>query len=191
VADLDRLQVDAYVDETDIGQVRVGQPATVTVDAYPNRPFRGRVAKIASGSTMQQNVVTYDVTIALEDSGHLLKPDMTATANIVVARRDHVLTVPVDALKNSAHGATVAAMSGGPGGKPEFTTVSVRTGISDGDRTEIISGLQDGDSVVVSGQTSQMADRRREGPPVPGPFGLGGPPGPPPGGGGGGGRGRG
>ncbi len=191
VADLDRLQVDAYVDETDIGQVRVGQPATVTVDAYPNRPFRGRVAKIASGSTMQQNVVTYDVTIALENPGHLLKPDMTATANIVIARRERVLTIPVDALKNSAHGATVAAMTGGPGGKPEFTTVSVRTGISDGDRTEIISGLQDGDSVVVSGQTSQMGDRRREGPPVPGPFGLGGPPGPPPGGGAGGGRGRG
>ena len=65
----DRLQVDAYVDETDIGQVRLGQAATITVDAYPNRPFPGEVVKIASGSTMQQNVVTYDVTIALDEPG--------------------------------------------------------------------------------------------------------------------------
>ena len=85
VCDLNRLQVDAYVDETDIGQVRLGQEASITVDAYPKHAFKGRVVKIASGSTMQQNVVTYDVTIALDNPGHLLKPDMTATANIIVA----------------------------------------------------------------------------------------------------------
>ena len=66
VADLNRLQVDAFVDETDIGKIRVGQQADVTVDAFSKRAFKGHVAKVASGSTIQQGVITYDVTIALD-----------------------------------------------------------------------------------------------------------------------------
>lgn len=66
VADLNRLQVDAFVDETDIGKIRVGQEADITVDAFPKRVFKGHVAKVASGSTIQQGVITYDVTVALE-----------------------------------------------------------------------------------------------------------------------------
>ena len=66
VADLDRLQVDAYVDETDIGKVRVGQEADITVDAFPKAPFKGKVMKIASGSTIQNGVITYDVTFSIE-----------------------------------------------------------------------------------------------------------------------------
>jgi len=66
VADLNRLQVDAFVDETDIGKVRVGQEAEITVDAFGKRAFKGHVTKVASGSTIQQGVITYDVTIALE-----------------------------------------------------------------------------------------------------------------------------
>lgn len=65
VADLNRLQVDAYVDETDIGKVKLGQEADITVDAYAKNPFRGRVVKIASGSTIQQGVITYDVTLSI------------------------------------------------------------------------------------------------------------------------------
>jgi len=66
VADLSRLQVDAFVDETDIGKIHVGQGADITVDAFAKRVFKGHVAKIASGSTIQQGVITYDVTIALD-----------------------------------------------------------------------------------------------------------------------------
>ena len=66
VADLTRLQVDAFVDETDIGKIHVGQQADVTVDAFSKRAFKGHVAKVASGSTIQQGVITYDVTIALD-----------------------------------------------------------------------------------------------------------------------------
>src|SRR4029077_9317966 len=60
VADLNRLPVDAYVDETDIGKVQLGQNAAVTVDAFPKKVFKGKVSKIASGSTIQQGVITYD-----------------------------------------------------------------------------------------------------------------------------------
>jgi HlyD family secretion protein len=180
VTDLTRLQVDVYVDETDIGQVRLGQEASVTVDAYPKHPFAGKVVKVASGSTTQNNVVTYDVTIALNNPGNLLRPDMTATANIVVTGRKHVLTVPVDAVKTGAEGPSVTVMEQGPGGKPTAKVVSVKTGVSDGDRTEILSGLEEGATIVVSGTAVPTGDG---GPRMPGMFGFGG-------GRGGGGRGR-
>lgn len=157
VVNLDRLQVEAFVDETDIGKVRLGQPAAVTVDAYPDHPFAGRVAKIASGATMQQNVVTYDVTISLDNPEHLLKPDMTATVDIEVSNRHDVLTVPVDAVKQTTRGSTVTVMRPGTGGKPAFEVVRVRTGISDDDRTEILSGLREGDTVVLAGQVEGMS----------------------------------
>jgi RND family efflux transporter MFP subunit len=163
VADLNRLQVDAFVDETDIGRVRLGQTAEITLDAYPDRKFKGRVAKIASGATMQQNVVTYDVTIALESPEHFLKPDMTATVNIIVARHENVLAVPIDAVKQDKKGPTVTLMTEGPRGQSEFKPVSVKTGISDGDRTEIMEGLKEGDVVVVSGQLPGQ-ERRDQGP---------------------------
>lgn len=181
VADLDRLQVDAFVDETDIGRVNLGQPAEVIIDAYPNRPFHGRVVKIASGATMQQNVVTYDVTIALTNPGHLLKPDMTATVNTTVAHRKDVLAIPVDAVRPGVKGSTVAVMTTGPGGQPQFRTVNVRTGVSDGEHAEILEGLNEGDTVVVSGQIPGQS-QGPGGPPTFSPFG-------PRGGGRGGGRG--
>jgi RND family efflux transporter MFP subunit len=170
VADLDRLQVDAFVDETDIGRVQLGQPAEVTIDAYPNRKFHGKVVKIASGSTMQQNVVTYDVTIALQNPGHLLKPDMTATVNITVARRDDVLAIPIDAVRPGTRGSTVSVMTKGPKGQPQFSTVKIRTGVSDGDHTEILDGLKEGDTVVVSGQIPGQS--RGGGGPTFTPFGI-------------------
>src|SRR5207248_9812294 len=79
VADLNRLEVKAYVDENDIGRLHVGLPAEVKVDSFPDRGFKGRVTKIASASTAKDNVVTYETTIALENPQGLLKPDMTAS----------------------------------------------------------------------------------------------------------------
>jgi RND family efflux transporter MFP subunit len=174
VADLNRLQVDAFVDETDIGKVRLGLPARITVDAYPNHPFYGRVTKIASGSTMQQNVVTYDVTIALGPAAGRpqLKPDMTASVDITVARRRDALTVPVDAVKPGRRGATVTVMRTGRDGRASFQVVRVRTGASDGEHTEVLEGLREGDAVVLAGQVPGMT--AEGGPPrFGGPLGFG------------------
>lgn len=172
VADLNRLQVDAFVDETDIGHIKLGQPAQVTVDAYPDHPFYGTVQKIASGSIMQQNVVTYDTTIALKNPEHLLKPDMTATVNIIVARHQEVLTVPVDAVKPGANGSTVTVMRRGANDQPKFDVVAVKTGISDDTNIEIQSGLSAGDTVVLSGQVPGMSTDTT--PRFRGPLGFGG-----------------
>jgi len=173
VADLNRLQVDAFVDETDIGHVQLGQPAVVTVDAYPNRPFPGRVEKIASGATMQQNVVTYDVTIALDNPGRLLKPDMTASVTITVGGKQDALVVPIDAIKPTPQGPTVVQMTTDKKGRPSFRTVGVKTGVSDGDYTEIQGGLQEGDVVVLAGQVPGMIAQQGV-PRFHGPPGLGG-----------------
>jgi len=166
VTDLSRLQVDAFVDETDIGAVRIGQRATVTVDAYPNRVFRGRVVKIASGATMQQNVVTYDTTIAVENSEGMLKPDMTATAEIVVGERRNVLVVPIEAVKNEGKGQSVYVLKG-----KEIVPRPVVAGISDDTMTEILRGLREGETIVLAGYETDQPFGGRGGM---SPFGRGG-----------------
>lgn len=151
VTDLNRLQVDAYVDETDIGYVRIGQPATVTVDAYPDMEFAGRVVKVASGATLQDNVVTYDTTIAVENPRGLLKPDMTATVRIAVQDRRDVLAVPIEAVKSEKKGQVVYVVQG-----KEVVPRPVQTGISDESMTEIRRGLREGQKIVLAGLESEQ-----------------------------------
>ena len=149
VADLNRLQVDAFVDETDIGKVRLGQSATVTVDAYPDQRFSGKVIKIASGSTLQQNVVTYDVTIAIKDPEHQLKPDMTTSVTIAVGEHPNVVALPNEALKPDNKGGQYVWLQ--RAGAKEPIQQPVEIGATDGTYTEIKSGVEDGDTVVLAG----------------------------------------
>jgi HlyD family secretion protein len=150
VTDLNRLQVDVFVDESDIGSLRLGQSATITVDAYPNRTFRGHVIKIASGATMQQSVVTYDTTIALDNPEGLLKPDMTATAKIVVGDFEDVLAVPVEAVKFGPRGQVIYVLQG-----KKVVIRPVVTGVSNDTVTQIIKGAKEGQTVVLAGYTPQ------------------------------------
>jgi RND family efflux transporter MFP subunit len=178
VADLNRLQVDAFVDETDIGKVRLGQEADITVDAFPKKVFKGKIIKIASGSTIQQNVVTYDVTITIDDKRRQLKPDMTASVTVRVGTRQNVLLVPSEAVKVGVRGTTVNVLAK-QDGKTDVAPRKVRTGASDGVNTEIREGLKEGETIVLAG----MDNGQRRGPASPfGPSGGRG-------GGGGGGRG--
>jgi RND family efflux transporter MFP subunit len=153
VADLNRLQVDAYVDETDIGKVRLGQDCSITVDAYPDQTFSGRIFKIASGATVQENVVTYDVSVKVNDPKHLLKPDMTATVNVSVGVHPNVISVPNEAIKQTTSGKYVwvvpPASPAAPNPTPQMS--QVETGATDGTYTEIKSGVEDGDTVVLAG----------------------------------------
>ena len=153
VADLNRLQVDAYVDETDIGKVRLGQEASITVEAYSKRPIKGKVVKIASGSTIQQGVVTYDVTIAINDEKHRLKPDMTANVVLQTGKLTNVLVVPSVAIKVSTKGSTVNVVTK-KDGKTVITPHRVKTGGNDEANTEIRDGLNEGDVVVLAGMDS-------------------------------------
>ena len=97
--DLTRMQVDTNVSEADIGRVTVGQEATFTVDAYPERTFPGRVLEIRNAPTTIQNVVTYDVVIQVSNQDFKLKPGMTANVSILIANREGVLKIPNAALR--------------------------------------------------------------------------------------------
>ncbi len=97
--DLTKMQVDTNVSESDIGAVAVNQPATFTVDAYPGKPFNGIVAQVRNAPITVQNVVTYDVVIAVDNPDLELKPGMTATVNITTAQHDDVLKIPLRAVR--------------------------------------------------------------------------------------------
>jgi HlyD family secretion protein len=165
--DLTKMQVDTNVSEADVGRVRVGQPATFTVDAYPRDVFRGSVTSIRQAPINVQNVITYDVVIGVSNPDLKLFPGMTANVKILVDKREDVLKVPNGALRFHPADAEAPRPTGDSGGrkgrggppqtvyvldennKPKRVTVS--TGVTDGTYTEITSGdLQPGEQVIVA-----------------------------------------
>lgn len=112
MADLTQVRVRALVNETDIGNVRPGQTATVTVDAYPDRPFRGAVEKIEPQAVVQQSVTMFPVLITIENREGFLKPGMNGEASLLVDRRENVLSVPNDAVRNVRDAASAATLLG-------------------------------------------------------------------------------
>lgn len=99
MADLGAVRIRALIDETDIGKVRPGMPARVTVAAYPNQPFDGEVTKIEPQAVVEQNVTMFSVLISIQNTRGLLMPGMNAEVEVSVARSENVLTVPVIALR--------------------------------------------------------------------------------------------
>jgi len=144
LVDLTRLQADAFVDETDIGKVAPGQSAVLTVDAFPDREFRGKVTAILPKASIQQNVVYYDSVIQLEPADGLLRPDMTANVTILVGERRGALVVPNQAIKREDGKKVVYVLDGG---KPERRVV--KTGWKDSGYTEVLGGLREGERVLV------------------------------------------
>ena len=97
--DLTAMQVDSNISEADVGRIAVGQDATFTVDAYPERTFRGKVSEIRNAPMTIQNVVTYDVVIQVDNKDLKLKPGMTANVSVLIAHKEGVLKVPNSALR--------------------------------------------------------------------------------------------
>jgi len=150
VTDLTRLEVEAYVDETDIGKVRIGQLATVTVDAFPGKTWTGRVAKSASGSTIQVGVITYDVSISITNSDLHLRPDMTANIIIQTGSLKNVLIVPAIAIQQTLKGSFVKVAKK-TNGQTTISLIPVKTGGTDGVNIQIVSGLTEGEQIVLAG----------------------------------------
>jgi HlyD family secretion protein len=154
--DLRQMQVDASVDEADVGGVKVGQPVAFTVDAYPGRTFQGSVQQVRIAPQVVQNVVTYDVVISAPNADLALLPGLTANVRVTLEHRDHALLVPNAALRYRPAGApglppggsTGAAFVRGADGR--LTSARLHLGISDGNVTEVVEGaLQPGMSVVI------------------------------------------
>lgn len=112
MADLSAVRIRALVDETDIGKVRPGMIANVTVAAYPNQPFGGEVTKIEPQAVVEQNVTMFAVLISIQNPEGLLMPGMNAEVEVSVARSDNVLTVPVIALRTERDVSATAGILG-------------------------------------------------------------------------------
>jgi HlyD family secretion protein len=112
MADLTKVRVRTLVNETDIGKVRAGLPATVTVDAFPDRPFTGVVEKIEPQATIQQSVTMFPVLVSIDNVSGLLMPGMNGEVSIETERRDNVLTVSNDAVRSPNEIVAVATMLG-------------------------------------------------------------------------------
>ena len=146
IIDLDRLQVDAYVDEVDIGKVRVPQQAIFTVDAFPADEFEGRTTAIYPKAVIQDNVVNYDVVIDITTPYRdMLRPEMTANVTILLETRKDVLAVPAKAV-HRVHGKNIAYVL--VRGQPEERAVKI--GWKDNGWIEVAAGLQEGETVLLS-----------------------------------------
>jgi HlyD family secretion protein len=112
MADLTKVRVRALFNETDIGAVIPGQPATVTVDAFPDRPFGGVVEKIEPSAVVQSSVTMFPVLVTLDNREGLLKPGMNGEVTVLVERREDVLAVPNDAVRQTREAAVTAKLVG-------------------------------------------------------------------------------
>jgi HlyD family secretion protein len=112
MADLSAVQIRALIDETDIGKVRAGMQAEVTVAAYPNQPFAGEVVKIEPQAVVEQNVTMFAVLLSISNSEGLLMPGMNAEVEVSVAARQNVLAVPLMALRTDRDVGATAGILG-------------------------------------------------------------------------------
>jgi macrolide-specific efflux system membrane fusion protein len=143
IVDLNRLEIYAYVDETDIGKIKPGLDATFSVDSFPDKDFKGKVTAIYPKATIQDNVVYYITIISIENPEGKLKPDMTVNATILLNKREHVLAVPNKSIKREGGKKVVTVLENN---KP--VQKAVKTGWKDSAYTEIIEGLKEGDKVI-------------------------------------------
>lgn len=145
----DRLMVEALVDETDIAQVKKGQEASIVLDAYPNDPFTGKVYKIAYDATTTNNVTTYHVDVLPKKIPEFMRSGMTANVTFEITRKDNVIAVPTEAIKTKNGVSSVLLPSSSDNKNDPPTSVEVQTGMTDGKKTEIVSGLDEGATVLV------------------------------------------
>lgn len=188
IADLDHMQVVGNVDEADIGQVKVGQHVTFTVDAYPEDTFNGTVTQVRISPTTTNNVVTYEVIVSTTNPDHKLIPGMTANLSIYTLELENTLAVPLKALKFEPMEAEGTSL---PTPQPlkdqpeasvwivkdnKLVQTAVKLGMKNSIYQQIESGIQPGDKIALQYQESQQAsakgDRAQENPFMPKPPGA-------------------
>jgi HlyD family secretion protein len=139
-------QIVAYVPETSIGRLHVGQTAQIKADAFPGKLFTGRVVSIASQSTLEQNVTSFEVKVSLSDPGGLLRSGMNVDVNFQVGALKNTVLVPTVAIvrQTSGTGIYVQAEDGQISFRP------IQTGVTVGNQTEVQSGLRENERVLLS-----------------------------------------
>jgi HlyD family secretion protein len=148
VGDTHQVYVQGKVDEADIGKVYLGQAARIKVESFREKTFLGKVTRIAPLGVEKDNVTTFEVRVSIDNPGGELKANMTANAEILLDEHHNVLTVPEQAVKyDKDRNATIEVPDQTqPNGR---RTVSVKTGLSDGTKIELLSGLKENDQVIL------------------------------------------
>ncbi|MFZ5824560.1 MAG: efflux RND transporter periplasmic adaptor subunit [Bacillota bacterium] len=162
VADYSTMEVTISVDELDVAQIKVGQPAEITLDALPGKTYRGQVTRVNPEGTFRNDIATFEVTVAVERPDGLMA-GMNSSVNIVVQERQNVLYLPVAAVRVMQGRAFVNVLEG-----DQVVRKEVQVGVRTNDRYEITGGLNEGDPVIVATIQPQSGV---------GPFGGGGFPG--------------
>jgi HlyD family secretion protein len=148
LGDIHEVYVKGKVDETDIGKVYIGQPARIKVESYKDRTFSGKVTKISPLGVEKDNVTTFEVRVSIDNAKGELKSQMTANAEIILEEHKAVLMVPEGSLMyDKDRKASVEVPD--PNGKDGKKKVDVTIGISNGSKTELLSGLREGQQVVL------------------------------------------
>lgn len=180
IADLDHMQVVGNVDEADIGQVKVGQKVTFSVDAYTDELFEGQVTQVRLSPTTESNVVTYEVIVSAENPEHKLIPGLTANLTIYTMSEENILLLPasvftfepetfadaknlpeagapIDKSKLSADERALWVVDG-----DKLVNKAVKIGVSNGIKTGIVSGIEEGTEVAVGYTTAVSNDKPDE-----------------------------
>ncbi len=185
VADLGSLVIKVNLNEVDIAKIAVGQPVRVTLDAYPQHAFTGRVRFVAPAATLADKIKVFETEIALDELDPSFRTGMSANVEILGERRDHALSIPLEGLQRR-EGAVVAyrlkpdlpekeiekartALSG----KSKYTwlaehwqeffePVAIEAGVATLERVEVVAGLVDGDQVALEDPTRKKVERDDE-----------------------------
>ncbi|HUI56795.1 MAG TPA: efflux RND transporter periplasmic adaptor subunit [Bryobacteraceae bacterium] len=148
LGDTSQVYVKGKVDEADIGKVYLGQPARIKVESFKDKTFYGKVTKIAPLGVEKDNVTTFEVRVSIDNPGGELKAMMTANAEIILDEHKNVLMIPEGAIiYDKDKNASVEVPD--PHGKEGKRKVAVKVGISNGAKTELLSGLKEGQQVVL------------------------------------------
>jgi HlyD family secretion protein len=148
LGDVQELYVKGKVDETDIGVVQIGQPVRITVDAYKNKAFQGKVFRIAPMGIEKDNVTRFEVRVSILNDIDLLKANMSANAEIVLEEHQGVLLIPESSLIYNEKRETSVEVPA-PSERTGRRQVAVKIGLSNGSKAEVLSGLKQGDQVVL------------------------------------------
>lgn len=144
LVDTSDIEMRGFIDEIDVAMVQLGQEANILLDALPDEEVNGEVAFISLVGTTLAGVVSYDTTITLENPVGGLKDGMSATAEVIIERRDDVLSIPNRAIRGTTENPMVVVLVDGQQEEREITL-----GLTDGINTEVLSGLEEGEEVVI------------------------------------------
>jgi len=148
MGDISQVFVRGKVDETEIGSLRLDQPARIKVETFKDRTFQGRVTQISPMGVERDNVTNFEVRVSIDNPGNELKANMTANAEIVLEERPNSLIVPEAAINYDAkRNASVDLLD--RSSRTGRKRVPIKVGISNGTRTQVLDGLKEGDRVVL------------------------------------------